>query len=226
MKIECGPKHDLRIFELNLPNFPYIDKPWLEKLWMKTNNFIKGNKIGCLVSGGADSALLYFLMLEENRKTGNKYEIIPYTILRIGAKKPAQNVINWIHKFYNIPEIQLNIIGDPDLPEIQQVNSGIFEILGSKVDYVYLGIIADRPEHYINWDNVKFEETVQRKYPFLNLEKSHIIDLYYKKKLKELFDLTRSCNIGEDEPCGHCNGCMARIWGIEQIQQDRDIKLN
>lgn len=219
MKLECGPHNDRRIFSLELPTIPTFPYEHIRKLWIRSNNLIQGNKIGCLVSGGADSALLYFLMLEENINTGNRFEIIPYTILRIGAKIPAQNVINWIHKFYNIPQIKLNIIGNPGLPEMQQVNSGIFEILGSKVDYVYLGIIADRPEHYINWDNVKFEETVQRKYPFLNLEKSHIIDLYYKKNLKELLDLTRSCNIGE-EPCGHCNGCIARSWGIEQIQPD------
>lgn len=218
MKFECGPHDDRRIFSLELPiirTFPYEH---IRKLWLRSNNLIQGNKIGCLVSGGADSALLYFLLIEENINTGNRYEIIPYTILRIGAKIPAQNTLDWIHDYYNMPRIPLNIVGDPTLEEIHQVESGAKDVLGISVDYLYLGFIDDRPEHYINWFKTSFKETFQRRYPFLNLEKSHIIDLYYKKNLFDLLKVTTSCNTGSVPACGTCNGCIARIWGIEQME--------
>jgi len=216
MNFEVGPLHDRRIFNLELPKIPIFPNPLFKKIWLRQNKLLDGNKIGCLISGGIDSAIMYFLLIEENINTGNKFEIIPYTILRIGAEKPAYDVINWIHNYYSIPNTELNVIGDPTLEEIKQVDSGIEEVLGKTVGFVYVGVIADRPEHYINWTRLILKQTLTLRYPLENLEKSHIIDLYVKKNVMELMTLTTSCNYGKFS-CGICNGCEARRWGFEQL---------
>lgn len=217
MQLTLGPSHDRRIFSMTLPITPKFNNSRLKKLWLKTNKMLEGNKIACLVSGGMDSALLYFLLLEENFKTGNHFIITPYTILRMGAENPANNVIKWIHDYYKIPKVDLNIVGDPTLPENQQVDSGIHAIIGKVSDFLYIGIIDDRPEHYIDWDKVTFVESYQIRYPFLNLQKSHIIDLYIQKNILELIALTTSCCTSGEISCGICNGCAARDWGFNQL---------
>lgn len=224
MKIKCGPKHDQRFLNFELPYLPKLRNVYTKQLYLRTNNLIQGNSIGCLVSGGADSVLLYFLLIEENLSSGNKFIITPYTIARKGASAPAQNCINYIHDYFQLSRIKLNLIGNPNLPEVEQVESGITDILGRQVDYVYLGIMEDRPEHYQNYLNLKFIETQHRKYPLLNLQKSHIVDLYLKKKLLSLFKLTTSCNKGLWPACGQCNGCEALRWGINEIGILEDLK--
>lgn len=225
MRIECGPIHDRRILDFNLPYLPFFKNTGIKKVWLKTNNIIEGNKLGCMVSGGVDSVLMYYLLIEENISTGMKYEITPYTILRRGARNPATNTINWIHKHFNLPSIELNIVGNPYLPEIEQIESGIKDILGKSADYVYIGIMEDRPEHYVNAYNITFRETFHRRYPLLNLQKSHIIDLYSQKNLFDLLKLTTSCNKGQWPACLKCNGCEARFWALDQMGLSNDITL-
>lgn len=215
MLIDCGPIYDRRQMRLTLPSIPDIENPLLKNLYQRVNKLVEGNEIGILVSGGIDSAILYFLLIEENISTGNHFNIIPYTMMRKeGSRYYAKDVINWIHRYYNINEIELNIVGDNTLPELQQVESAIKEILHIVVDFVYLGIIESRPEHSVNWTRPYFKETFHRKYPLLNLQKSHVINLYLQRNIQELLDITYSCAINEQHACGYCNGCNERTWGL------------
>jgi len=217
MDITCGPINDQRKFKLELPFVPNTTQP-LHFLYKKTHKLINNDTIGVLISGGIDSAILYYTLLKENLESGNKFKIIPYTILRKeGSRYYAKNVINYIHKQFNLPEINLNIIGDNTLPEIKQVESGIADILYKQVDYVYLGLIENRKEHLVGWHRFKFTETFHLRYPLLNLQKSHVIDLYVKLNQLNLLKLTYSCAINEIDACGTCNGCLERSWGLNQL---------
>lgn len=220
MEITCGPKHDLRLLSLNLPMVPCFKNDTIKNLFYKKNDICGNDTIGVLVSGGIDSALLYFLLLEENINTGSKYNIIPYTILRIGACDPALAVINWIQRYFKLPLTDLNVVGNPSLEEIDQVQSGIDDILANNIDFLYVGVMQDRPEHYVNSYSIKFKDTYRIRYPLLNLQKSHIIDLYMQKNIIELLSYTSSCNVGylrDKEPCGQCNGCGAKQWALDQL---------
>jgi hypothetical protein len=219
MIIQCGPSHDTRIFSLNLPISTHdIKNPTLKKILLKKHNLISNDQIGILVSGGIDSAILYYLLIKENIETGQKFNITPYTILRKeGSKHYAIKVLNWIHRHYGLPETQLNVVGDPTLPEIQQVESGITEILHKKIDYIYVGIIEARPEHSVGWFRFPFTETFHRRYPLLNLQKSHVIDLYRKFDVMDLLSVTHSCAVNELVPCGTCNGCNEKNWGLSEL---------
>lgn len=225
MRIICGPTHDRRIFQFELPLIPEFKNNITMNLFYRNREINGNNNIGVLVSGGIDSALLYFLILEENITAGLRYNIIPYTILRIGASKPALAVLNWIHNYYKLPLTDLNVVGDPLLPEIDQVQSAIDRLLKNNVDFLYVGVMEDRPEHYVNSYDVKFKDSYRLRYPLLNLQKSHIIDLYIQKNITELIRLTSSCNVGEFRdimPCGVCNGCQAKQWALGQMNFNLD----
>lgn len=225
MLINCGPIIDRRIFKLELPFLPQTvrNAPYLKKFFFTSNKLNNNDTIGILVSGGVDSVLLYYLLLKENFDTGNQFKITPYTILRKdGSSHYAKTAINYIHQKFKLPSINLNVIGNVAITEDRQVESGIMDILHKKEEYVYVGLIEARDEHLIDWPKHKFVETFHRRYPLLNLQKSHVVDLYIQHNLIDLLKLTYSC-VDKDGPCGVCNGCRERIWGLTQMGLDPSL---
>lgn len=193
---ECGPVNDKR--SLNL---------YLHPLRKRT---------GVLVSGGLDSALLYYLLVKLNIEQGLTHKITPYTILRKdGSYQFAQSIIDHVHELFELPTILTTIVGDTTLSETMQVESGCRDVL-EKSNIVYLGIIEELAIHTIGWrDPIKWKDTEDRKYPFKDLNKSHIVDLIFQFKQERLFELTHSCNM--PSKCGSCNGCNERQWGFDQL---------
>lgn len=213
MKIVCGPDHDKRTLEFTLPIYPSLD-PLIEKIFCKTYEVKRNYSIGVMLSGGIDSALLYCLVLLENNNIGNVFKIYPYTIVRKdGSYDAAKRVNDFIATQFNLSN-DLEIVGDGTLHEMAQVSSGITDVLKTN-DFAYCGIIESRPEHSIGWIRPQFRESFRVKYPLLNLQKSHVIDILYKYNLDTLLTLTHSCNF--PKVCGECNGCRERAWGINQL---------
>jgi len=218
MNFVCGPEHDKRHLTFKLPSYEISDTQSPNYgVYLRVNRLKGDRSIGILLSGGLDSALLYYLLLKENRDIGNLFKITPYTILRKeGSRQHALGVINYINSLFNIESANLNVVGDNTLPEIKQVISGQNDVLLEN-DFVYVGIIEARPEHSIGWERPGFKEKLRVLYPFLNLQKSHIVDLICQNNLQPLFELTHSCAVHETDPCGVCNGCRERQWGLEQM---------
>lgn len=217
MILTCGPNNNIRTINFSLPILPNFSSTVVKKLYFRTNNLKQGNRIGVLISGGIDSALLYYLMLKENLDTGNKFIITPYSMMRKeGSKYFAIKVTEYVNSLFNISTEKLNIVGDNSLEEIKQVSSAVDDVLKEN-DFVYLGIIEAQPQHLVNWATLNFKETINRRYPFLTLNKSHIIDLVINLNLTHLFSITHSCAINEEVPCNNCNGCNERSWGFEQL---------
>lgn len=202
MLINCGPKHDIRQFSLELPKIR--------------------KRLGVLVSGGIDSTLLYYLLLYLNKENNASHIIKPFTVLRKeGSRYFAKPMVNHVHRILGLPESFSTIVGDNTLPEPEQVGSGVENII-QKLGYgvVYIGAIDTRPEHLINYDRPETIETHEVRFPFLHLEKSHVIDLYYKLGIESLLPFTHSCDQNETNECGTCNGCTERIWGFTELGLD------
>jgi len=194
--IKCGPDSDRRTLNI------YLDP--------------LRRKVGILVSGGMDSALLYYLLIRLNVEQGFTHKITPYTILRKdGSCEFAQSIIDYVHDQFDLPHKTTEVVGDPALPEILQVELGCTDVL-EKSNILYLGIIEELAIHTVGWrDPIKWKDEESRKYPFKNINKSHIVDLIYHFKQERLFELTHSCNM--PGKCGSCNGCNERQWGFDQL---------
>lgn len=213
-----GPRWDQRTFNMSLPTYAKLNSAAVKKLYLKTHGLHENNNIGVLVSGGLDSAILYYLLTKLNIENNNIFNIVPYTILRReGSRKYALPIINYVQKKFNLPITDLNVVGDNTLPEIRQVDSGINDVFDKGSDFIYVGIISARDEHRINWPKYKFAETTRKKYPLLNLEKSHVVDLYIQYNLLDLLEMTYSCAVDELNACGSCNGCNERNWGLKEM---------
>lgn len=198
LTVECGPSTDRRTLNV-----------WLNPI---------RKRVGVLVSGGMDSALLYYLLVRLNVEQGFTHKITPYTILRKdGSPQYAQDIIDYVHDLFKITHIATQIVGDPTLPEQMQVESGAIDILSStNSNVIYLGLIEELAAFTIGWrDPIKWKETDTRFYPLKDLNKSHIVDLIIQFKQERLFELTHSCNM--PGKCYNCNGCNERSWGFKQI---------
>lgn len=199
--IILGPAQDRRNFQLELPIFP--------------------TKLGVLVSGGLDSAILFYLLKTINQKIGNVHTIIPYSIRRKeGSIIHAPLVIDYIHKCFNEEPTKISFIDTlSSIREGKQVWLATQIIkTTNEVDHLYLGVIYSRPDHFK--DVEVFRPTKKEigflKYPFFQLEKSHIIDLIINLNQQKLFEITTSCdNYGIK--CFGCVGCTERAWGFSEM---------
>jgi 7-cyano-7-deazaguanine synthase in queuosine biosynthesis len=198
MNITCGPDADRRTIRIKLPTDP--------------------SRIGVLVSGGIDSAILYYIIIMANKIIGNIHSIQPLTVIRKeGSRHFANLVVAHVHTSHGIPVVESQIIGDNTLPEEEQVKSAVVEAttkLG--FDQVYAGVIEQLPQFMVNWQPIPSKETRRFKTPLANIDKSHVIDLCVKFKQESLFYITHSCSVQELGRCNDCNGCNERSWGFEQ----------
>ena len=200
MKIQCGPDRDIRTLDLVLPSV---------------------SKIGVLVSGGIDSVLLYYLLLYCKYKNNSSHKIQPIIIQRPADQHVAKLMVNKVNELfqYDLPPMRL---GNLSLPAHQQVESAVrqaFTIL--YFEYLYLGIIEVQPQHAVGITIIEVPKILGIEYPLKSLTKRHIIDLYFKMGIQDLLQYTNSCDQQsiELQPCGVCNGCRERDWGLEVLDE-------
>lgn len=199
MIITCGPEHNQHTLTIELPTE--------ERL-----------KIAVMISGGIDSAILYYLLLQENKNIGNIHEIVPVAIERKeGSKYFSRLVVAQLQMFFNLPLVSPTIVGDPTLEEKDQVRSGVIDVWRLGFNRCYIGVIEQQPEHMIGWEQPIIRETHRLKFPLEALNKTHILDLVIKLDQSPLFNITHTCNIHEIGRCNRCNGCRERAWGFEQL---------
>jgi 7-cyano-7-deazaguanine synthase in queuosine biosynthesis len=174
-------------------------------------------KIAVFMSGGLDSAILYYLMLKADIEQGRLHEIATFTINRTeGSRYFARPVIAHVHSQFNMPYKEPIVVGDPSLPGHLQVMSGAASVQHMGYQLLYGGVIDQLPEHIIGYEPAPVEENEVVKLPFKDLTKGYIVDLILRHKQEALFYLTHSCSILEIGKCNTCNGCNERNWGFAQ----------
>ena len=194
ISIDCGPADDTRTFSLELP--------------------LLYPKLGVLVSGGLDSAFLYYMV---SLLANEKYTVTPYTITRNdGSNIYAQKVIDYVNGFLNKEPQLTTFVPIKERNSDLQVFAGLKELKFQSHIY-FIGLIETLPEHAIGvptpWVPV---DGVRAKFPMKNLNKSHVVDLVNKFNITELFKITHSCVYPIDR-CGGCNRCNERHWAFTKL---------
>jgi len=199
MEIECGPENDKRTLKVSLPPV---------------------EKVGVFVSGGIDSALLYYLLLAEKYFLQSNHQIYPIVIYRKeGSKYFAEPVIKKINSIFD-HALPTKRLGNTTLPEVQQVKSAVEQAfrLPPYFQSVFIGVIQNRPEHVVGFDPIPLpEEKDNVLMPLKHLEKTHIVDLYFRLGINHLLKYTHSCDQNEQLLCHVCNGCRERAWAFDQL---------
>lgn len=176
--------------------------------------------IAIMFSGGADSVLLLYLLLLENRVHQKKLSC--YIIDRYNKPlEKAKIVFDKIKRLSNA-NIELLTLTIPAVPNFSEVTAG-YRILSQRHRIIMSGTnkypreTSIRPNHVFKF----FQDTEQFKMPFKELEKFHIIDAYYKLGIEELLPYTHSCGLNLSKPCiTECYNCRERAWAYQYLGRD------
>jgi hypothetical protein len=175
--------------------------------------------IGVLVSGGLDSALLYY-MAKSLEIQDARYKVTPYTLERDDcSKNHAQLVVDYVHDKLSIERVSTRYMPILQTDSDAQVAEGISKLLKERLSLVYVGIITTLPEHALHgvgspYFPVDYELV---NYPLKQLTKDQVVDMIMKLGIDKLFELTHSCVYDIDIPCGMCNRCNERAWAFSQL---------
>jgi len=184
-------------------------------------NLPAGSKKNILfaISGGADSAILLYILAKMNRDAGSEHNFTLFTVPRPdGGANYSPNIVKWISNKLQVDLSEPMIIGDGNLPHQIVVKVVIKELLSTnKYDLLYVaenkvpdigvvGPIRAPQQHY-----------ERRSLPFWGVTKECTLDLYYQENIPELLELSHSCTERTVGRCNMCFQCKERAWAFNQL---------
>ncbi len=191
-------------------------------------DFPVGKNIGIAASGGADSAILLYLLAKINLELGSPSNIFNLYLQPEKYNKEVyflERVISYINVLLGtnltFPEIEgqnddFNITLNDRLIEYK---SRVIEKY--QLDLIVLGITKNPPLEIIkkpitrpsSRGNPYYENNVYA--PFVDFDKRYVIDLYQKLNRFDLLALTSSCDTHDlFFKCGVCPMCLEREWAL------------
>lgn len=193
------------------------------------------NNAGILVSGGADSAILLYILL--------KYSTEPVTVYTLASKIKQRSSLYYSSKVIdkcleltkkefiyqkiiyvqqqNLKNLFLNPDNDWREKKISIIYNAetqippyeVVELFQSKLDREIINLRNPNIVHKLYLNNMHYR-------PFKNINKKQIFEIYnFFNVIDELFPLTRSCEDLTlfDKHCGHCWWCEERLWGFNNL---------
>jgi hypothetical protein len=207
--------------------------------------FSNTKKIGITLTGGADSAIMLYMLMVFKKEYRPDLEIVPIT--PIDSRKPYQEifakaVIDYVENKLaiklNDTNLHLTELLDGERENYQfnksvwvnkvKTYNGLQETYMSETlnpsydiehDWFFAGAGRDPSRDVVA--DLSLSRYVRNHHPFRNINKQGVRELYeYYNVLDELFPLTRSCeNITTNFKmhCGFCWACAEREWGFDKL---------
>lgn len=166
---------------------------------------VPDGRVGIFISGGLDSALLYHLILKENK------DVVPLLVFKNNPQyNYARDVIHHLqtlHQTYREPILLRN----------KDVRTALKEAVGSGFDLIYLGVTKELEEFLVDWQPNNFTDTQWVRGPFKDMDKSQVVQLAVDNQAEFLFSITHSCAAQPVGRCGTCNRCRERSWAFSLL---------
>ena len=176
----------------------------------------EGKNIAVFLSGGWDSAVLWHIMYNQCKESGQSCK--PYTVQKIrGAVKYANKVLEWSGYTAGTNVVDTAHRGNA----VREACSNV--LLSGEVDIIYTADTAYydemRPEEpRVFTKGTIFEEIVRQ--PFAEWTKDKVVQLAFDLGIAEdIMDITHSCTELDEGRCGHCHWCKEREWAFKQINK-------
>jgi hypothetical protein len=204
-----GPYWDKRLIDLKIPDD--IDE------------------VAVMVSGGMDSAILFYALKVLNPTKSIKTFCVPREV--DNSLQHSLNVHKKISSMLDTGITSPELLGKPDsidstTPTGDLVRSKRFKLVYDGVNHqVPLGFDFNIPDEF-NTLQSRGMAGGQRPWridipglavPFLHLYKYHIVDLFYRLDAESLIDVTHSCTATKEGHCHDCMWCHEREWGFKQL---------
>ncbi|MBA67102.1 MAG: hypothetical protein CL756_04400 [Chloroflexi bacterium] len=196
----------------------------------------RDKKIAVLVSGGWDSAVLWYLV--KRTCMDRNQECNAFTVPKLdGAEHYANRVLEWSSERLGHALMKTTVVGDisSDNPS-DYVTSGGYEIWNEGLgEHIFSAVNAYPPNQRSmmadgyplpNDRFVKTEEHYALTQPFFELTKDKIVQLAFDIGIAhEIAPITHSCTELDRGRCNNCWWCKEREWAFKVIGQD-DIGEN
>lgn len=197
-------------------------------------DIIETTNIGLSLSGGADSAVLAYLLMKYSKSKIYFFTTASFEKQIITVKHSSNVIKKCIELTGNLNvEHHINYVKFQDRTEF--LNTLIEKVDSNIVDVVYTAT-TNVPCNVNDFENKLNNDILQRRspaiikplfshgnklyHPFINLDKKDIKKLYNDLNiLSELFPLTRSCESTSefDHHCGQCWWCEERLWAFGRL---------
>jgi hypothetical protein len=184
-------------------------------------------RIGMMLSGGADSAILLYLLALENKAAGWTHDIQPLTVPRTdGAWDYVAGIIGWVNNRLGVHIPPAISVGDPSVHHSQQTNTGEREGRDRHgIEHIFYGSQQHPPvpmpgEYPGRPDRNEYTNNqgiVTTTCPFALLDKRHTLDLYIQFDCFGLLAITHSCTERTQGRCGACYNCVERAWALAEL---------
>lgn len=178
------------------------------------------NRIGVSLSGGPDSAILYYKVLKENLLLEMPKSIIALCMPKHdGADYFAKLVNDWMKVHFKLDELPLLFIGNPNDEHDQIVTNAIWSALKFNiVDCVLLADNVPPVNAFPGLQPVRNRSTIPSiVQPFFDLTKDQIISMFFEEGVEDLLAITHSCTEMTRGRCGRCWQCSERAWAFQTI---------
>ena len=184
-------------------------------------------RIGVMLSGGADSAILLYLLALERKMSNTDHELIPLTVPRgDGAWDYVSPIVEMINNILKISLPMPIMVGDPTLHHSQQTRSGERDARDNhNIQHIFYGSQAHPPvpmpgEYPARPPQIHFTNNagiVTTTCPFALLDKRHTIELFEIFQVWPLAAITHSCTHQTKGRCGACYNCVERKWALDEL---------
>lgn len=214
MEVICGPKNDRQTVVLNVP---------------------ENKHLAIMLSSGADSAILLYMICKELIANGRSTDEIKYifTVPKTdGAEAHSPGVVAAINDMLNINLPSPTIFGAEDVQTLHHSNQILESIRAvfNKYDperkdlFLYLADNKAVSELVLTPEEQPFRAS-ENPYPellglpFNDLLKSHTIDLHFIYGTERLLELSHSCTQQTYGRCGKCYHCRERQWAFDKLDK-------
>lgn len=177
-------------------------------------------RIGPLLSGGLDSAVLLATILFTARKKNKKLKVQPFSIIKSdGSSNYVPKILDYLSARYDFKIPPTFTVGDGSLHHTQTGQSAITEIFEKNLcDQIFFGTNKIPPQELPGLAPKRREGTHPRiQAPFFSLYKTHVLDLCIQLGDEKLFELTHTCTEQTTGNCRQCWQCHERAWAFEQL---------
>lgn len=190
-------------------------------------------KVGVQLSGGADSALMLFLLIKMAQERGDEVSIYPITGYDVSdpdmtTYQVAENIINWIKSKTNYNFIEPLIVvpyTNVDNTKDEMLRSSRKYLIqrygcSTVLDGISLGMPDSQrsgPNGYQWVDDQQISSLAVKyphQFPWSTVTKRFIAAQYKKFGIEELSMLTNSCITSSVTPCKECWWCHERYWAF------------
>jgi hypothetical protein len=187
----------------------------------------QGQRYGVMLSGGLDSSLMLFLMLKDLQDKKIQVDIQPYTIPKHdGSIFFVPDILKYFRSIFKIDIPDLIKVGDPEVHHRIQSEVAIKEIFKRDPTAIIYSGINQNPQDKFDYsiypemgypNRIKKSPNPRLIFPFIELQKHHILDLVILFQQEKLLTLTHSCTEQTLGRCMNCFQCRERQWAFDQL---------